>query len=308
MLTLTACSKDEFTCSEGSCVTMDKRCDGKEDCQDYSDESGCRPIQTFDGYDMFRVPHPIGNQTKLILNLSIAIDKILNIDENHGYFKIKMRIVRTWFNPHLKFINLKRKAVKNLMSTDDIEIMWMPWTVFHNIEHENEVKKAGIIEIVRIIPSPGFKFTRSDKTNIQNTRIFEGSESTIYYENEISVNWLCDFNMAWYPFDSQVCSLQMFQNEVPIALNPVSVAYFGTKQLPQHSYKFVAMCSHNVSNKPGVIVEVHLGRPLLGSILTIFLPTGVLIILSQMVGVFHGDYLDMVIGVNLTLLLVLATL
>ena len=59
---------------------------------------------------------------------------------------------------------------------------------------------------------------------------------------------------------------------------------------------------------PGVIVEVHLRRPLFGSILTIFLPTGVLVILSQMVEVFHTVNLDMVIGVNLTHLLVLATL
>ena len=114
--------------------------------------------------------------------------------------------------------------------------------------------------------------------------------------------------MAWYPFDSQVCSLQVFHSEDSITPNPVSLAYLGTKDLPQHSYKFVTICSYNVRNKPGVIVEVPLGRPLFGSILTIFLPTGVLIILSQMVGVFHEDYLDMVIGVNLTLLLVLATL
>ena len=126
------CSKDEFTCSEGSCVTMDKRCDGKEDCQDYSDERACTSIQTFDGYNKFRVPHPIGNQTKLIVNLSIFIDKIININENNGYFKIKMRMVRTWYNPHLKFINLKRTAVKNLISSDDIKIMWIPWSVFHN--------------------------------------------------------------------------------------------------------------------------------------------------------------------------------
>ena len=114
--------------------------------------------------------------------------------------------------------------------------------------------------------------------------------------------------MAWYPFDSQVCSLQFFHQEVSISLNPVSVEYLGTNQLHQHSFKFVTICSYNVSNKPGVIVEVHLSRPLFGSILTIFLPTGVLVILSQIVGVFHRDNLDMVIGVNLTLLLVLATL
>ena len=144
--------------------------------------------------------------------------------------------------------------------------------------------------------------------SFQNTRIFEGSENALFYTEQYSVNWIRDYNMEWYPFDSQVCSPQFFHQEVSISTNPVSVEYLGTNQLPQHSVKFVTICSYNVSNKPGVIVEVHLSRPLFGSILTIFLPTGVLVILSQIVGVFHRDNLDMVIGVNLTLLLVLATL
>ena len=182
------CSKDEFTCSEGSCVTMDKRCDGKEDCQDYSDERACTSIQTFDGYNKFRVPHPIGNQTKLIMNISILIDKIINIDENNGYFKIKMTMIRTWYNPHLKFINLKRTAAKNLMSTDDINIMWMPWIVFYNLEHENESKKTEKKDIAKIIPNPGFKFKTSGETNFRNTRIFEGSDNAVYFEREFSIN------------------------------------------------------------------------------------------------------------------------
>jgi len=60
--------------------------------------------------------------------------------------------------------------------------------------------------------------------------------------------------------------------------------------------------------KPGVIVEFHFGRPLTGSILTIFLPSVILVILSQMIQVYVTDHIEMVIGVHLTILLVLATM
>ena len=63
-----------------------------------------------------------------------------------------------------------------------------------------------------------------------------------------------------------------------------------------------------IEDRPGINEEVTLGRPLFGTFLSLFMPTGILLILSQMVRVFYRDYLDMVIQVNLTLLLVLATL
>ena len=34
MVTLTVCEKDEFTCFDGSCISMDLRCNGREDCID----------------------------------------------------------------------------------------------------------------------------------------------------------------------------------------------------------------------------------------------------------------------------------
>ena len=75
-----------------------------------------------------------------------------------------------------------------------------------------------------------------------------------------------------------------------------------------HFVKDVRICPLIIEERPGVIVEVTLGRPLFGTFLSVFVPTCIMLILSQMVRVFHQDYLDMVIQVNLTLLLVLATL
>ena len=62
------------------------------------------------------------------------------------------------------------------------------------------------------------------------------------------------------------------------------------------------------SERSGIIMEVHLSRPLFGSILKEFFPTIILICISRMVCVFRKDFLDMVIAVNVTLLLVLSTL
>ena len=90
------------------------------------------------------------------------------------------------------------------------------------------------------------------------------------------------------------------------------VAYSGQRKLPQHIVKAVTICPYNAlqynTSKSGVIVIFILERPLFGTNLSVFMPTSILLILSQMVRVFGKDHLEMAIEVNLTLLLVLATL
>lgn len=36
------CSNGQFRCDDGLCINMHKRCDGTRDCNDFSDEKGCR--------------------------------------------------------------------------------------------------------------------------------------------------------------------------------------------------------------------------------------------------------------------------
>ena len=41
-LYLVECRVNEWTCDNDECIAVDRRCDGRDDCRDGSDEDGCK--------------------------------------------------------------------------------------------------------------------------------------------------------------------------------------------------------------------------------------------------------------------------
>ena len=68
------------------------------------------------------------------------------------------------------------------------------------------------------------------------------------------------------------------------------------------------MCRSSILTKNAIIVEVMLGRPIISNLLTVFVPTILLLTISFTTRVFAADHIEMVIEVNLTVLLVEATM
>ena len=302
---MTGCSDDEFTCSNAFCVNMTARCDGKMDCEDRSDEAGCETLVRPIGYNKFLVPQ--SNNKQLILKFSIDIQEIIEINEMKNYIQTKHKYYLTWFDSDLSYNNLKEHG-NNQMFRFFMDQIWKPFITLENIANKDKVLGTDTLKEIRLIPNSNLSFLVVDNTYLHNTRIFEGSETALEERRERMVEWICDFNMEWYPFDTQNCAL-MFRNEYSsIKLVPTGLTYSGPKNLPQHYVQDVKICSAIIAGDNGVIVEVILGRPLFTSFLTTTLPTGMLVIISQMATAFSMDYLDMVLQVNLTVFLVLATL
>ena len=138
---------------------------------------------------------------------------------------------------------------------------------------------------------------------------FQGSTNALSLNHSWSCESMCVFEYSWYPFDVQNCFLHAeLPGEVVIKTRFKSAIYSGHHDLGKYQFRGLKFCDVDKYGRLGIFVDLSFKRPLTGHFMTMFLPTGMLLLISQMSTAFSGSFLEMVIEVNTTLLLVLTTL
>ena len=115
--------------------------------------------------------------------------------------------------------------------------------------------------------------------------------------------------MNWYPFDTQVCSMTV---SVAEDLNDfITIEGNGHEnlrpvELTQYFIRNTEMNINLIGNgQQAVIFKITLGRRLLGTILTVFLPTVLLNVIGHSANYFKAFFFEAVVSVNHTVMLVL---
>ena len=125
---------------------------------------------------------------------------------------------------------------------------------------------------------------------------------------ELDIEWKCGYEYHWYPFDIQVCRMEFLSLVSHTVLQPRQLWYNQNISLSCYALSKIRMCKSVITNMKAILVEVTLNRPIVNFLLTVFVPTILLVIISFAARFFVEDYIDMVIQVNLTILLVLGTM
>ena len=308
LMTLTGCSDAEFTCSDGSCVRMEVRCDGTTQCRDGSDEKDCRVLDYDVGYDKLIVPVDEGTG-RIEVKLSIDIDNILSIDEVSESVTIKFTEMRSFLDRGLTYRNLKEDNNVNTLSQEEQQSLWFPLIFYANLAKNSDWEDFPLRQVHQILRNPSKPPYKADLTYYNNVDLYKGTEHYQLVKKEHTNVWMCNYDMSKYPFDTQICTMEFASMDDKISLTPENLTYHGPTHLAQYFVHNYVICSARVhSGEAGIKIILIFGRPIIGHVLTVFIPTIILIVLGHMSKVFADDYIDMVIQVNLTALLVQATL
>ena len=310
LLTLTGCSEEEFTCREGFCVAMEQRCDGVVDCRDKSDEVGCSKVVIESSYSRLIAPPPVGNRSRAVVRIAVTIHAILQIDEIGETFYVSFNQDATWIDPRLVYHNIKRNSHLKILSTEETAAIWTPRMVFYNTKSK-EVSAADDRTTMSIIPNKEFNFERTDMSNHENIYMFKGQDNIVKLSKTHDTVFLCQYMMAWYPFDSQVCTMDVVLHIVQAPFCSVEAEvldYLGPTDLVQYFIRNMSMVTTRVGGHQGARVHVVMGRRMLSSILTVYLPTVLLNVMGHVTVYFKPFFFEAIITVNLTVMLVLTTM
>ena len=115
-LLLTSCGFQKFTCDDGSCIHLNKRCNLKPDCNDGSDETGCVLVEFPPSYRNDIPPEFTEPSTFNESSLPIALDLIiesLSIDTSNMVMDTNLNLSMTWTDGRINLLNLNDDKTLN---------------------------------------------------------------------------------------------------------------------------------------------------------------------------------------------------
>lgn len=125
-LILTYCNTNEFTCSDGSCIPLNKRCNLQLDCDDHSDEADCLPLILPESYsNLIPAPKPSMNEP-LRIKFHFCIFSIKDLDLKGYNFVAEILLKLVWRDSRLSFRNLKNDEDLNLIEAEGNSLPWLP--------------------------------------------------------------------------------------------------------------------------------------------------------------------------------------
>jgi hypothetical protein len=207
-LKLTGCSEGQFTCSDGQCINIAKRCDQTPNCRDESDEKGCKLIELKESYNKLIPPISTvspANDTILPahVNVSIVLLKIVSMEEVEHSIDFQFEVVLSWRENRVSYNNLKQKTALNALTKEGISMLWLPYMIYDNTDMKEAVQLADDLKTTVVISREG-SFTRSNTDHVDESEIFRGGENALTMQQTYTKSFQCQYQLHRYPFDTQV--------------------------------------------------------------------------------------------------------
>ena len=200
-------SKYNFTCNDGSCVKMVERCDNVPNCEDMSDEYDCQ-ILMLDTHTYRKQYPPIADMDHHVdVKVGAYIINIGNFDDLAMTYSVKFVLKLKWYDHHLTYAYLKDDYHENMLGYEMKHAIWLPPLSLNNTEGniwvsvDEPSSKVYILKEAKPVVAPA--------TKLDEVHYYSGHENELYFTDEYEPKFSCSFDLACFPFDTQVCGMEV---------------------------------------------------------------------------------------------------
>ncbi|CAL4100647.1 unnamed protein product, partial [Meganyctiphanes norvegica] len=310
-LLFTACGNGKFSCDDGSCVSLQQRCDMKLDCHDGSDERNCVLIDIPDTYrqDIAPVRSLKNESAPLNIKYHIYIESI-DIDTRMMQMHVNFRNTKVWYDSRLKYLNLNEDFHLNQVPKTIQNQLWSPMIEFLNTKGVQVTKPD---ESVLMWISKQGQPKLGDLSRPREFAIYSGAENPISVARKDSINFQCYFDLRRYPFDEQKCTMELIivsANFRLVQFDEMSGVKFEAEgSLMEYTVDRVEQSFNEThSGFKCLQIKVSLRRRSGHTLLNVYVPSILLLGISYLTFFFKIDLFQVRILASITILLVTATI
>ncbi|ROT61371.1 hypothetical protein C7M84_020852 [Penaeus vannamei] len=306
---LSTCAEGFFTCDEGTCVDLRRRCDGLHDCPDESDEgSNC--------VMMAELPSTYWNmvcpQARPVVAVDVALDGVREVILEKNEFEAILSINTTWTDHRLLFINLGHSQL--VLHEDIVSQLWVPNIEFLNARYQDNLSLRTKSSLQELYTVKALSNGTQGTLNSYEAMKHNGTDVVVSRTIKYLFAFSCQYDFFAFPFDTQTCDMQLhlqpFQGCQPewntssggirVYGNRSTISIYSVSEL---RYTF------DYRNRNVLTLKLLFVRRFEAYLLTTFLPCIILCALSQLTLTHFNldDFTDR-ITVTLSLLIVIASL
>ncbi|KAK7067753.1 hypothetical protein SK128_026843, partial [Halocaridina rubra] len=125
-LRMTSCSDQQFSCNDGTCIPLPKRCNMEANCEDGSDEIDCNFLVLPEGYDNKTPPPRHDPSSPVNVSLHVTMFSVRSFDITGFKFVCEMEVRLSWNDTRLKFHHLNEADSLNTIHLEEENKPWMP--------------------------------------------------------------------------------------------------------------------------------------------------------------------------------------
>ena len=290
---LSKCDDGEFSCTDGSCIPIADKSDFIPDCWDGLDEGNFPlfSLKNIEGYEKdlpdieYNQEHEEKDEEIKLkpINVSVDINNIESIQEVKARYTASLTLRISWYDSRLTWNDLNGDIFLNRPNEEQLDIFWTPEMVFSNSEQGTILPRDPKAKI--LVAMKG-NFTMSDQFTLKETAFYKGSENPLVYSREFNMKFKCAFKLAFFPFDTQVCNIELnagsnFRNFVQLV--PEKLRFNGPTQLAAFYVRSCSMEMNPPTKNVDIMVKIKLKRRINQHLIQTYLPSLCIMTIAQVI-------------------------